>query len=82
MVNYAKEAKVDPVQYFPQALSRVPSMMQLLMSLKHREIGFEEALGHEHFQDILIDKRLWMIALRISTISGPFGGSPHGSGAR
>ena len=37
-------------------------MVQLLVNLKVREILFEETLGDEHFEDILIDKRLWMIA--------------------
>lgn len=34
------------------------------MTLKNREIAFEEAVGSEHFEDFLIDKRLWMIALK------------------
>jgi hypothetical protein len=32
------------------------------MTLKIREDIFEEAVGNEHFEDTLIDKRLWMIA--------------------
>ena len=31
------------------------------MVLKYREIVFESALAHEHVQDVLIDKRIWMI---------------------
>lgn len=36
-------------------------MVRLLVTLKAREILFEEALGHEHFEDVLMDKRIWMI---------------------
>jgi hypothetical protein len=39
-------------------------MVQLIMTLKSREILFENALGDEHFEDILMDKRIWMIAPR------------------
>lgn len=39
-------------------------MMLLLMSLTSREVSFEEVLAHEHFQDTLIDKRIWMIKPR------------------
>ncbi len=34
------------------------------MILKSREIAFEDAIGNEHFEDVLIDKRFWMIAPR------------------
>ena len=32
--------------------------------MRSREIRFENAIGHEHFEDILIDKRLWIISPR------------------
>jgi hypothetical protein len=35
-----------------------------LISLRGREIRFENAVGHEHFEDILVDKRLWIISPR------------------
>lgn len=38
--------------------------MKLMMSLKLREIRFEDAVGDEHFEDISIDKRLWIISPR------------------
>ncbi len=31
------------------------------MTLKTREIQFEDRVGDEHFEDVLIDKRLWMV---------------------
>lgn len=37
-------------------------MVHLIMVLKNRETNFEDTVGHEHFEDILIDKRLWMIS--------------------
>ena len=40
----------------------MPAIVQLLVTLKNREIIFEDAVGNEHFEDILIDKRLWMIS--------------------
>lgn len=40
----------------------MPAIVRLLICLKNREILFEDALGNEHFEDVLIDKRLWMIS--------------------
>jgi hypothetical protein len=43
-------------------MARLPAIVRLLISLKNREIIFEDAVGNEHFEDILIDKRFWMIS--------------------
>jgi hypothetical protein len=40
----------------------LPPIVQLIMTLKSREEKFENAVGNEHFEDILIDKRIRMIS--------------------
>ncbi|KAF7504967.1 hypothetical protein GJ744_001548 [Endocarpon pusillum] len=64
IINWAQEVGEDPREYVHEAFSRFPATVQLLVVLKSREIAFEEAIGNEHFEDVLIDKRVWVMAPR------------------